>query len=145
MSALFAKHESLFQIAYQRGSYLFTHAGVTNQWLRRLLAKTQPDKHTAVTPDVNVADLLNDVHRQPFKNRNLLFEVGPKRGGMDLFSGPVWADRDETRTDFLPGFHQVVGHTPIGDITTYGDETGSITYTDVLEKQTRFYQIVIPD
>lgn len=124
---------------------MFTHAGVTNQWLRRLLAKTQPDKHTAVTPDVNVADLLNDVHRQPFKNRNLLFEVGPKRGGMDLFSGPVWADRDETRTDFLPGFHQVVGHTPIGDITTYGDETGSITYTDVLEKQTRFYQIVIPD
>ncbi|GAB3644103.1 metallophosphoesterase [Spirosoma arcticum] len=144
LSALFTEHEHLFQIAHQEGLYLFTHAGVSRQWFARLLAKTQPDEHP-VTPAVNVANLLNDVHRQSLRFRNLLFEVGPKRGGMDSFSGPVWADRDETRTDFLPGFHQIVGHTPIDDITTYGDESGSITYTDVLEKQKRFYEIIIPD
>lgn len=144
LSALFAKHEDLFQIAYQEGSYLFTHAGVSNKWLTRLLIKTQPDQPD-ITPGLNIAECLNRIHRQPLENRNILFEVGPKRGGMDSYSGPVWADRDETRTDFLPGFHQIVGHTPIDDIITYGDESGSITYTDVLEKRKRFYEITIPD
>ena len=144
LSSLLAKYEKLFQIAHQEKAYLFTHAGVSAKWLTRLLSKTQPND-PSLTPDANVATLLNNVHRQSATFRNLLFEVGPKRGGMDLFSGPVWADRDETKDDFLPGYHQVVGHTPIDDITTYGDETGSITYTDVLQTRTRFYEITIPD
>ena len=144
LSTLFSKHESLFQIAYQEGPYLFTHAGVSSRWFSKLLAKTQTDGQP-ITPGFDVANLLNGVHRQSLRFRNVLFEVGPKRGGMDSFSGPVWADRDETRNDFLPGYHQVVGHTPIDDITTYGDEAGSITYTDVLETRTRFYELAIPD
>ena len=144
LSALLSRHEALFQIAHQEGPYLFTHAGVSNKWFARLLTKTQPNVDP-ITPDFDVATLLNGVHRQPLQIRNLLFEVGPKRGGMDSFSGPLWADRDETRTDFLAGFHQVVGHTPIHDITTYGDDAGSITYTDVLETRTRFHEIIIPD
>ncbi|MDB5240302.1 MAG: metallophosphoesterase [Spirosoma sp.] len=149
LSTLFGQHASLFDIAHQEGSYLFTHAGVSNQWFARLLAKTQQTEQT-ITPDYAVAALLNEVHQQPPKVRDLLFEVGPKRGGTDPFSGPVWADRAETRHDYLRGFHQVVGHTPIGDFTTYGDkagslQTGSITYTDVLQTQTRFYELNIPD
>ena len=144
LSTLFTKHEALFQIAHQEGTYLFTHAGVSGNWFTRLRTKMQLDEYSD-TPGFDVANLLNDVHRQSLRFRNILFDVGPKRGGMDSFSGPVWADRDETRTDFLPGFHQFVGHTPIDDITTYGSATGSITYTDVLEKRTKFHEIVIPD
>ena len=144
LSNLFAKHEKLFQVAYQQRNYLFTHAGVTNKWLTRFLEKTN-NQLLDVTPDYNLAGLLNEVHGQPMRFQNLLFEVGPKRGGYDAYSGPVWADRTETRTDYLPGFHQVVGHTPINDITTIGNETGSITYTDVLETKPAFYEIIVPD
>jgi len=144
LSDLFARNASLFEIAHQEGSYLFTHAGVSGKWFSRLLAETQQIER-ALTPDFAVAALLNEVHQQPLQVRDLLFEVGPQRGGTDPFSGPVWADRAETRYDFLPGFHQVVGHTPISDFRTYGDEAGSITYTDVLQTQTRFYELTIPD
>lgn len=144
LSSLFAKHESLFQVAYQQGAYLFTHAGVTNRWLARLLAKTE-NETLSITPNYDLAGLLNDVHHQSMQFRNLLFEVGPKRGGYDPFSGPVWADRSETKIDYLIGFHQIVGHTPVDDFMTFRGESGSITYTDVLQAKTQFYEIIIPD
>ncbi|QJW88806.1 metallophosphoesterase [Spirosoma taeanense] len=144
LSNLFARHKALFQIAHQEGAYLFTHAGVTNRWLARLLTQTGRQTST-ITSDFNVADLLNDVHGQSQSVRDLLFEAGPRRGGSDPFSGPVWADRTETRADYLKGFHQVVGHTPTDDFLTIGDATGSITYTDVLQTKTAFYEFEMPD
>ena len=144
LSNLFAKYEPLFQVAHQQGAYLFTHAGVTNRWL--IHAQTKSGNHAGpVTPDDDLANLLNDLHRQPLPVRNLLFEVGPKRGGYDAHSGPVWADRSETKNDYLTGFHQIVGHTPVDDFTTVRGVSGSITYTDVLETKTAFYEITIPD
>ena len=144
LSTLFAKHESLFQVAHQETNYLFSHAGVSNKWLayaQQKIAKDLP----GLTPETGMAKFLNELHRQPLRLRNLLFEVGPFRGGNDAFSGPVWADRTETITDFLPDFHQVVGHTPVDDFMTASSETSSITYTDVLETKTAFYEIIIPD
>ncbi|MFD2936932.1 metallophosphoesterase [Spirosoma flavum] len=143
LSLLFTDHHNLFQIAYQQGNYLFIHAGVTNKWLAYFQAKIG-NSSPNFTPDYNLAGLLNEIH-QVVHFRNLLFDVGPKRGGYDAFSGPVWADRSETRTDFLSGFQQVVGHSPINDFTTVGDKNGSITYTDVLQTKTAFYEVIIPD
>ncbi len=144
LSNLFAKYEALFQVAHQQDAYLFTHAGVTNRWLARLLSKTGK-QGLAIAPDYDLAGLFNDVHQQAMRVQNLLYEVGPKRGGYDPFSGPVWADRSETKIDYLTGFHQVVGHTPVDDFTTFSGESGSITYTDVLQTKTQFYEITIPD
>ncbi|GAB2594849.1 metallophosphoesterase [Spirosoma areae] len=144
LSNLFAKYDALFQVAYQQENYLFTHAGVTTKWLAHVQAKTGNDMPD-LTPDYDLAGLLNDLHRQPLRVRNLLFEVSPQRGGYDAFSGPVWADRSETKADYLLGFHQVVGHTPIDTFTTVGNKTSSITYTDVLQTKTAFYEITIPD
>ncbi|MVM28825.1 metallophosphoesterase [Spirosoma sp. HMF4905] len=144
LTDLFVKYHSLFQMAHQRGPYLFTHAGVTTKWLARLLKKTG-NETLAITPDYNLAGLLNKIHEQPDHIRNLLFEVSSRRGGHDPFGGPIWADRSETKVDYLPGFHQIVGHTPIDDFMTMGDERGSITYTDVLQTKTAFYEITIPD
>ena len=144
LTELFNQNKGLFQIAHQRGAYLFVHAGVTNKWLKRLIEKTEHEA-TVVTPEFDLAGLLNDVHQQSARFRNLLFEVGPKRGGTHPHSGPVWADRSETMADYLQGFHQVVGHTPVDDFTTVGNKTGSITYTDVLQTKTAFYELTIPD
>lgn len=144
LSDVFEKYERLFQIAYQRGAYLFTHAGVTNRWLAHLLENTENNSLT-VTPDYDLAELLNDVHQRSMSCRNLLFEVGPRRGGFDPVGGPIWADRQETKADYLVGFHQIVGHTPINEFTTFGDAVSSITYTDVLQTKPAFYEIRIPD
>lgn len=144
LSALFDEYKTLFQIAHQQGNFLFTHAGITNNWLTRFLAKTGYNA-SQLTPEVNLAGLLNVAHQQPGNVRDSLFEVGPVRGGADAFGGPVWADRSETRTDFLIGFQQIVGHTPVSDFTTTGNEMGSITYTDVLQTETAFYEVIIPD
>ncbi|MBN8826211.1 MULTISPECIES: metallophosphoesterase [unclassified Spirosoma] len=144
LSEVFEEYEGLFQIAYQQGSYLFTHAGITNQWLAHLLEKTE-NNSLSITPDYDLAELLNDVHQRSMAYRNLLFEVGPRRGGNDPFGGPIWADRQETKVDYLSGFHQVVGHTPINEFTTFGDTVSSITYTDVLQTKSAFYEIIIPD
>ncbi|GAB3770238.1 metallophosphoesterase [Spirosoma horti] len=144
LSALFAEYKNLFQIAHQEGNFLFTHAGVTNKWLTRFLLQTG-NNASEISSAGNLAGLLNETNQLSGSDRDKLFEVGPVRGGSDAFSGPVWADRSETRRDFLAGFQQVVGHTPVADFTTTGNETGSITYTDVLQTKTAFYEVIIPD
>ncbi|GAB2560728.1 metallophosphoesterase family protein [Spirosoma aerophilum] len=144
LSSLLIKHKDLFQIAHQQKNFLFTHAGVTNKWLAHFLAKTHNDTFTGMA-EYDLAGLLNEAHGQSAKYRNLLFEIGPKRGGYDAFGGPVWADRSETRVDYLTGFHQVVGHTPVADFNKSGNEVSSITYTDVLQTKMAFYEVIIPD
>jgi len=37
LSALFRRNADLFQVAYQKDNYLFTHAGVTNNWYGEIL------------------------------------------------------------------------------------------------------------
>lgn len=137
LSALFAQHEGLFQVAYQQGSYLFTHAGLSTEWYQH--RKPYLEQAGVETP---LAEQLNAMHQRK-RTVDLLFEVGPVRGGSDRYSGPVWADHSETRTAHLPGYHQVVGHTPVPDITTFGDENGSITYCDVTRTKADFYAITM--
>ncbi|MCK8490805.1 metallophosphoesterase [Spirosoma sp. RP8] len=144
LSAMFREYNHLFQVSYQLGAYLFSHAGVTNKWLAQLLAKAGQEA-MSIEPGYDLAGLLNAVHKQPWEMQRILFEVGPKRGGNDVFSGPVWADRSETIVDYLQGFHQIVGHTPTDTFRTIGDAISSITYTDVLQTKTAFYEVIIPD
>ncbi|RRB00039.1 metallophosphoesterase [Larkinella rosea] len=141
LSKLFRDHIRLFQIAYQEDEYLFTHAGVSNRWLAHL-----PKGNGSQNLDLNLqslhqlADLMNEMHQDRMM-RTTLFDVSYLRGGYDEAGGPVWADKRETSGDYLWGVHQVVGHSPVPAFTTIGDETGSITYTDVLQTQEAFYTI----
>lgn len=144
LSALFNKHRTLFQIAYQHRSHILTHAGITNKWLARLLAKIGHVGDTFI-PGHNLAELLNYIHQQSVATQSVLFDVGPKRGGHHPFGGPVWADRSETIVDYLTDYHQIVGHTPTDEFRTIGNELGSITYVDILQTRTAFYEFVITD
>lgn len=129
-SRLFRDNEDLFQAAWQYRHYLFTHAGVSERWAR---------KH-GIAPS---SDLFNSMlsHRD---GRDILFECGALRGGApSALGGIVWADQRETYRDFYPGLHQVVGHTPQPFIRRVGDEDGSVTYIDVLERTTAFWEKVL--
>jgi predicted MPP superfamily phosphohydrolase len=145
LTSLFTENQPLFQIAHQEGSYLFTHAGVTNRWLAHI-----PKGHLSAKLELNLqaldqlADAMNTMHQNRMM-RTALFDVSHLRGGYDEAGGPLWADKRETSTDYLPGLHQIVGHTPVPEFTTIGDETGSITYTDVLQTQEAFYTLDFGD
>ncbi|WP_266368276.1 metallophosphoesterase [Tellurirhabdus rosea] len=143
LSELFQRHRALFQMAHQEGPYLFTHAGVSQSWLRwvtEMKAVQEAPFYDQLTDPGRLAEGLNLLHAAEEEFQEYLFAVSPLRGGEEPFGGPAWADRRETENDFLPGLHQVVGHTPVPSITTVGDESGSITYCDVLGTRADFYQ-----
>lgn len=133
LGTLFLENENLFQIAWQQGRYLFTHAGISQGWYDRHLSTLAQygDKHLSGT--------LNAIHGS--EHRDILFEVGWERGGWHPYGGPIWADQSETRYDYLAHFHQVVGHSRVNDFEYYGDDNASITYIDVGDTRVRFYTI----
>ena len=55
---------------------------------------------------------------------------GVKRGGRQNFGGPFWADFKEHQA--VPGWHQLIGHTPGRTVRVSGDHDGSVTCIDTL-------------
>jgi len=138
LTTLFRKNIDLFQIAYQKDNYLFTHAGVTNNWyseVRRL-----PVLLEICEQEENLAGQLNRLERT--KYNGTLYDAGIERGGYG-YGGPLWADLKETFTDMLHGYHQVVGHTSVEEIRTVSYTCRSMTYADVLSTREQFYEIDI--
>ncbi|GIL21900.1 MAG: serine/threonine protein phosphatase [Bacteroidota bacterium] len=130
---LFTENKSLFQVAAQFGDYLFTHAGLSLNFVQHSL---MPWSESILEKKLNVADLLNYIHDSD--QQYLLHTVGKARGGSDPFGGITWADVSETCTSLLPGYHEVVGHTPVKRIRKIGNGVSSITYIDT---QNNFYEI----
>jgi len=128
LNFLFKSNKNLFQIAFQIDNFLWTHAGVSTGWYDK--NKNVIEKIGEKFSTKNLADTFN--HMLWLKENKILHQVGSCRGGAYSFGGITWADRRETSTDYPEGFHQIVGHTPIDEITKYGDEKGSIRYIDVL-------------
>ena len=137
LTALFLSNTECFQVAFQHMNYLFTHAGVSNSWMNQFT-----DLKDAFKREKNsMSDALNKVYHS--ENYSSLFDVGKIRGGSSDFGGILWADESETNSDYLKGVHQIVGHSPMETITTYGDSHSSITYIDVLDTKTEFYELIV--
>jgi hypothetical protein len=136
LTGLFNNHKDLFQIAYQKGNYLFSHAGITNSWyndfLRLPILEKIKDKNDTL------ADLLNKVDQTG--QRYILHTAGYFRGG-EGNGGITWADKKETTMDMLKGYHQVVGHTIVDRVESVSYTDRSITYIDVLDKMSYFYEV----
>lgn len=135
LQRLFRENDGSFQVAFQIENYLFTHAGVSAAWWAWTKQRCPALNESAGQP---MADRLNALLRSP--ESHCLHTISYLRGGDDPLGGPTWADFDETHDDPLPDHHQVVGHTPQPRIRTFGDATKSITYTDVLRTETRFWE-----
>lgn len=132
VSKLFADNDKLFNIAYQKGKHLFSHAGVINRWLhlnKDVMDKWREDGDT-------IADTLNRIR---FTHNVVdLYSVGRARGGTRWNAGgPMWADMVESIVDALLGYHQYVGHTPIKAVRKHDiDHATSIMYLDTLPHDT---------
>jgi hypothetical protein len=142
---LFNDNRNLFQIAFQIGNHIWTHAGISKGWynfnkgfIEHYLEMFKPDDNRSIdgleiVKELNLADVLNIMLWT--KDNHLLHQVSDYRGGVYQYGGITWADRKETINGYLPGYHQIVGHTPINEITMFGDEKGSIRYIDVQRNQ----------
>ena len=142
LTIFFKENRNLFRVAYQIKKYLFTHAGISNSWYERYVKIIKKYLKICGT-EYNLANILNAISQT--KDHQILYEVGPARGGpWGYCGGIVWADKNETQNNVILGYHQIVGHHPVSDITTTKqNKNTSITHIDVLDKQTKFYEFDI--
>ena len=151
LTYLLQKHKRCFQVAFQVENYLFTHAGVNRMWFQKHFDKLQfyADYFGIPFNDFSkLSEILNAVEES--KDREILHEVGEKRGGLRYdYGGITWCDKDEVM-DYEPihGLHQVVGHTPqnyVRKAVAFGDgiviRNTSVTFCDVLNLTEDFYNL----
>ncbi len=120
LHVLFKKHQHFFQVAYQAGPYLFTHAGVSEMWLEvnRLAIRVLCGAYATID---SLETTLNQLLTSE-QGRQLLWQVSAYNGGRDRVDGPLWVRPLHLRRGLLPGLIQVVGHTHVRSIEQEVDE-----------------------
>lgn len=94
---LFNDNLDLFQLIYIYDKYLFSHAGVYEEWLKMC--------------DLNLDDLINyDLDKlAPYLN-----VLDSHRGGFGSIGSCIWADiRDSETEKLLKGYYHIFGHTQL--------------------------------
>lgn len=125
---IFNKNKELFQIAYQKDNYLWTHAGVHTGWYKQRFNKFLVKNNLK---HLNIVDQLTHAFKLYEES---LFDVGWRRGGMYDIGGPFWCDKAELLSNPLRGYHQIVGHTRVEyPRTIYTHNDTSVTFIDVIE------------
>ena len=125
----FKDNKGLFQFSFQKNDYLFTHAGVTNSWLRY---HNQYLSKIGLNSDLtNLGDILNKAGEE-LVGRYALSACSHYRCGNKLYGGPIWADHKELLYDFLDNFNQIVGHNNVPEIIEWRENNSTITFCDIL-------------
>lgn len=119
---LLKENENLFQLAHiEKNKILFTHAGISNGWFVRHKNKLS-----------QLGQTLEEQLNFAFKSKyyKMFGEISRLRGGNNPFGSPLWADILETSKDPLNGYIQVVGHTPVEDVSFIEKDKSMIIYCD---------------
>jgi len=104
---IFQDNLDLFQIAWgytnpdTKKYTLATHAGLTNGYYKFYLENEKKE-----------GELIHDTLNRIQSVKDMLWVVGPMRGGRAKAAGPLWADYQEVLDDLYKGINQVFGHTP---------------------------------
>lgn len=137
-------NKDLFKIAYRYDKYLFTHAGVTDTWL----------KLAGIKNDINLVESINDLYFY----RPVFFKFDPRPDddssytyvdgyGENSFQSPVWVRpksllKDSESMDLI----QIIGHTKVKKIDFKGVSTGKRIYmTDTLSNFKRQFLTIEND
>jgi hydrogenase maturation factor len=138
-------NKQYLQAAYQVGEFVFTHAGLSSEWLDDSIEGWNVD---------NVVEKVNELFQyQPNKIAYRSYKqvgdqvYGAQGYGNETFQGPLWirptalmtANKKTLRKKII----QVVGHTPQDNIDIKGKATGKRYYfIDTLEYNQGQYLIV---
>jgi hypothetical protein len=128
---IFTKNLYLFQMAYQVGNTLWTHAGVTDGWLTELYKEMFNPNHRHhevlnLAANWAVGDQINHAWELRLK---ALYAVDSYSGGYQPWAGPLWVRPYKLNEFGLKDYFQIVGHTPQAAIW----ETDKVAYIDCLE------------
>ena len=139
------ENKQYLQAAYQVGEFVFTHAGLSSEWLDDSIEGWNAD---------NVVEKVNELFQyQPGKIAYRSYKqvgdqvYGAQGYGNEAFQGPIWirpsalmtANKKTLRKKII----QVVGHTPQDNIDIEGKSTGGRYYfIDTLEYNQGQYLIV---
>ena len=144
---LFTENKECFKAAHLEKDntgvkYLWTHAGVTNGWLKDVCRDILNPRyrHYEIVKDFDPNDLekfINDLFELRVDN---VFNVDAHSGGYSLWAGPFWVRPTILNDHPLEGVNQIVGHTPqkmikdiiCGDVTHYLVDCLWDDYDDVL-------------
>lgn len=121
LNILFRENIELFSLAYQYQHVIWTHAGIHrgwwNQYVQPVISRKKETRFSEFLGEMKtIAGYLNLMFEF---NYEPLFLISHYRGGSSQVGGPLWADKKEVYSKPLPGYHQVVGHTPVGEVKTY--------------------------
>jgi hypothetical protein len=138
-------NKQYLQVAYQSGEFVFSHAGLSSEWL---------DDNIIMWDVPNLVMYINDLfYYQPQKLAYRSFkQVGDQVYGVggygdETFQGPMWirpkslmkANYDTLRKQII----QIVGHTPQDTIDIKGKSTGGRYYfIDTLEYGQNQYLVI---
>jgi hypothetical protein len=140
VSKLLWDHYHLFRIAWQHENFLWSHAGILQDFFDQ---KILPQ---IIAGDTNLAATLQRLFEEGYSP---IFEYGYKRGGsINSLAGPLWLDKAEMMQQPLKGYHQIVGHTRVDTIVHYQpysyDKTTIVSFCDCMEYGDRsFYELDI--
>lgn len=137
-STFFTRHRELFDWYFVDGNTVFSHAGLTNGWVR----KCQEEYFNKFDRQADVFDALDFV----IENRKEpLYMIGKGRGGYDAWGSFLWAGRRELEKDALIGWNQVVGHTATSShevevVRSFSDTLLYFTDCLTIENKCNYYE-----
>ena len=138
-------NKQYLQAAYQSGEFVFTHAGLSSEWLDDIVPGWDVDSLDATINDLFRFQPNKLAYRSYKQVGSTVYGVGGY--GSETFQGPIWirpkalmaANKKTLRKQII----QVVGHTPQETIDIKGKSTGGRYYfIDTLEYGQNQYLIV---
>lgn len=129
-----ALDEKLLQMSFVHDNLLFTHAGVTNTWLR----------NHGYAFDGQLEKFINELFI--YKLLSFRFQMGKNSSvyGDDIEQSPIWVRRESLLKDMVEGYTCVVGHSTVPKlnitnklimIDCLGTSGEYLIYDDSKEKQ----------
>ena len=138
-------NKQYLQAAYQVGEFVFTHAGLSSEWLDDIIPGWDVDSLDATINDLFKFQPNKLAYRSYKQVGSTVYGVGGY--GSETFQGPLWirpkalmaANKKTLRKQII----QVVGHTPQETIDIKGKSTGGRYYfIDTLEYGQNQYLVV---
>ena len=123
MHQIFNDNEKLFKMIFIANDYIFTHAGITNGWTNYIKKKYNIENIGLN----NIEKEINKVYASDKEDCNI---VSFRRGGLNKFAGPLWADTEDLLEDAWIGYNQVVGHNRVKPRSVIKKENYNIFLAD---------------
>ena len=128
---IFNKNIDLFTMAHVVDTphypTLFTHAGVTTEWVEELREEFRNDvSHKRDMFSEHAEDPIPELINSAWTfQMSSLFNVDSASGGSSKWAGCLWARPAKLKKYGVSGYNQVVGHTPVKSVQTHPIKDGT--------------------